>query len=68
MTTTLRNAFEKCVDSSMYNAKNFISMCERIGRRKPVLHEGKPFADRLPDAARETPARTDINQYNQNFS
>ena len=65
---TLRNAFEKCVDSSMYNAKDFISLCERIGRRQPVRPEGKPLADRLPDAARETPARTDISQYNQYFS
>lgn len=65
---TLRNAFEKCVDSGMYNAKDFISLCERIGRRQPVRPDGKPLCDRLPDAARETPERTDINQYNQYFS
>ena len=65
---TLRNAFEKCVDSRMYNAKDFITLCERIGRRQPVRHDGESLTDRLPDAARETPERTNINQYNQYFS
>lgn len=61
---TLRNAFEKCVDSSVYNAKDFISLCERIGRRQPA----QCAADRLPEAAKETPERTSINQYSQYFS
>ena len=55
------------VDSRMYNAKDFITLCERIGRRQPVRHDGESLTDRLPDAARETPERTSINQYNQYF-
>lgn len=65
---TLRNAFEKSLDSCMYNAKDFISLCERIGKRQPVRDAGAPLANRLPDAVKETPEKTNINQYSQYFS
>jgi len=66
--STLRRAFEKCIDCGMYNAKDLISLCDRIGKRIPVRDAGDGLARRLPEIINETPDRTDIKQYSQYFS
>lgn len=66
--STLHAAFEKCLDCGIYNAKDFISLCERIGNRIPIRETDQSLSNRLPDAVNEMPEKTDINQYNQYFS
>lgn len=66
--STLHDAFARCLDCGMYNAKDFISLCERIGKRQPIRDDGEALANKLPDAVNETPEKTNINQYNQYFS
>ena len=65
---TLHSAFEKCIDRGMYNAKDYLSLCDRIGKRLPAREISPTLHDNLPAAVKETPERTDINQYNQYFS
>ena len=52
----------------MYNAKDLISLCDRIGRRIPVRATDNNQTQRLPEIIKEAPEKTDINQYNQYFS
>ena len=66
--STLHTAFERCLDCGMYNAKDFISLCERIGRRMPIRDTDPSLVNRLPETIKETPEKTNINQYNQYFS
>ena len=65
---TLHRAFELCLDRGMYNAKDFISLCDRIGKRMPVRDEDPSLLEMLPDAVKEMPEKTDIRTYNQYFS
>ena len=66
--STLHHAFEKSLECGMYNAKDLISLCDRIGRRIPVRETGASQPQRLPEVIKEAPEKTDINQYNQYFS
>lgn len=66
--STLHRAFEKCLDRGMYNAKDFMSLCERIGKRIPVREINPSLHDSLPAVVKETPAKTRITQYTQYFS
>lgn len=66
--TTLHRAFEKCLEAGMYNAKDFISLCDRIGRRIPVREPSALLNDILPDAVKESPEKTRISTYSQYFS
>ena len=66
--STLHNAFEKSLDCVMYNAKDFISLCDRIGKRIPVRDANPDRTNRLSDIINETPEKTDVKQYNQYFS
>lgn len=66
--STLHHAFEKCIDCGMYNAKDLISLCDRIGRRIPARNASTDYARNLPEMIKEAPERTDIRQYNQYFS
>lgn len=66
--STLHYAFEKSLDCSMYNAKDLITLCDRIGKRIPVRENDTCSLNSLPDIVKERPERTDINQYNQYFS
>ena len=66
--STLHHAFEKSLDCSMYNAKDFISLCDRIGKRIPVRDTDPNRINRLPDILKDGPEKTDINQYNQYLS
>ena len=66
--STLHHAFEKSLDCGMYNAKDLISLCDRIGKRIPVRDAGVNRAQILPEIIKESPDRTDIKQYSQYFS
>ena len=66
--STLRRAFEIGLDRGMYNAKDFISLCNRVGRRLPTRELKSSLHDTLPDAVKEVPEKTNINQYSQYFS
>lgn len=66
--STLHHAFEKCLDSGMYNAKDFMTLCDRIGKRIPVREIGTSLRNNLPAAAKEAPAKTRITIYDQLFS
>jgi len=66
--STLHNAFEKSLDCGMYNAKDILTLCDRIGKRIPVRTEEPKRSCSLPDIAKEIPEKTNINQYNQYFS
>ncbi len=66
--STLHHAFEKSLECGMYNAKDLISLCDRIGRRIPVRATDNNQTQRLPEIIKEAPEKTDINQYNQYFS
>lgn len=66
--STLHHAFEKSIDCGMYNAKDLISLCDRIGKRIPVREAGVSSIQRLPEIIKEAPERTDIKQYSQYFS
>lgn len=65
---TLHGAFEKCLDRGMYNAKDYLSLCDRIGKRIPVREHTSNHRKSLPEAVKETPEKTNINRYNQYFS
>jgi transposase len=64
---TLHRALEKCLESGMYNAKDFLTLCGRIGKRIPT-REATCRYDDLPAAAKEMPAKTRITQYESLFS
>lgn len=49
---TLHRAFEKCLETGMYNAKDFIALCDRIGKRIPVRESSELLHDILPDAVK----------------
>lgn len=66
--STLHHAFEKSLDCSMYNAKDFITLCDRIGKRIPIRDAGAQSTSRLPEILNEAPEKTDIKQYNQYLS
>lgn len=66
--STLHNAFEKCIDRGMYNAKDYLTLCDRIGKRIPVREPSTTLHDSLSEAIKQSPDKTDINQYNQYFS
>lgn len=66
--STLHLAFEESLDRGMYNAKDLLTLCDRRGKRIPVKTESTALLDRLPDAVREMPEKTDINKYDQYFS
>lgn len=65
---TLHRALELCLDSGMYNARDFIRLCSRIGRYSPTKDESGSYKDSLPAVAKEQPDKTDINHYKQYFS
>lgn len=65
--STLHHAFEKCLDSGMYNAKDFMTLCERIGKRIPVREMDTSLRKKLPSAATAVPAKTRITIYDQLF-
>ena len=66
--STLIHAVEICLDRGMYNSKDLISLCNRIGQRMPVKELGPSFHDRLPDAVKEAPEKTNIDDYKRYFS
>ena len=66
--STLHNAFEKCIDRGMYNAKDYLTLCDRIGKRIPVREPSTTLHGSLSEAIKQSPDKTDINQYNQYFS
>lgn len=62
---TLHLVFSKCIDAGMYNAKEFLMLCDRVGKRKVGNSSTKS-----PNitAKTETPDKTPISSYNQYFS
>ena len=52
----------------LYNAKDYLSLCDRIGKRIPVREHTSNHRKSLPEAVKETPEKTNINRYNQYFS
>lgn len=64
---TLHQVFEKCIDLGMYNAKDFMTLCSRYGRRLPARREEEINRKQLDEVVAVTPSKTDINQYNQYF-
>ncbi|MCQ2233036.1 MAG: IS21 family transposase [Paludibacteraceae bacterium] len=64
---TLHGAFDKCLEAGMYNAKDFIALCDRIGKRIPIRESSELLHDILPDVVKESPEKTKISTYNQYF-
>ena len=64
---TLHGAFDKCLEAGMYNAKDFIALCDRIGKRIPIRESSELLHDTLPDVVKESPEKTKISTYNQYF-
>lgn len=64
---TLHKVFEKCLEKGMYNAKDFIALCDRTGKKKPIQENGS-MEDNLPSAAKEVPDSTDISNFEKIFA
>lgn len=65
---TLHLAFERSLDSGLYNAKEFISLCDRLGKRIPDRDLATSLDDNLPSAAKEKPEKTNLSAYTKFFS
>ena len=52
----------------MYNSKDFITLCDRIGKRIPVRESSASKLDNLPKVVKESPDKTSISNYKQYFS
>jgi len=65
---TLHAAFERGLDSGMYNAKDLIALCDRLGGRIPVLGDHGILSGRLPMALSESPEKTELSTYKKYFS
>lgn len=65
---TLHKVFEESLDKGMYNAKDFISLCDRRGKRISLSVDTLSFQDSLPDIIKQMPEKTDIKQYQRYFS
>ncbi len=63
--SALHRAFEISLDRGMYNAKDLMTLCGRIGGKRPSYGSGSALRDSLPDMANETPDKTDITTYNK---
>lgn len=62
---TLHLAFEISLDRGLYNAKDFMRLCERIGEKHPIREPDETWNSRLPLIANETPEKTNIQNYNK---
>jgi len=51
----------------MYNARDLIALCDRIGERIPTSFDRNALLERLPKAASETPEKTEISTYKKYF-
>lgn len=65
---TLHKVFEESLDKGMYNAKDFISLCDRRGKRISISIDTLKVQDGLPDIIKQVPEKTDIKQYQRYFS
>ena len=65
---TLHRALELSLDRGMCNAKDFIALCGRIGKRISPRDATKSYKDHLPKVATERPDKADINHYNVYFT
>lgn len=63
--STLHNVFSKCIDAGVYNAKELLALCDRIGKRRVVLNNINRLSVPIQN---ETPDKTPISTYNQYFS
>lgn len=66
--STLHLAFERCLDSGLYNAKDFIALCDRLGRRISGRRPSGSPDGRLPASVTEMPEKTSISTYDKFFS
>ena len=66
--STLHLAFERSLNSGMYNAKDFIALCDRLGRGIPNRKLATSLKDMLPSAMTEMPEKTKISTYSKYFS
>lgn len=66
--STLHRAFERSLNSGMYNARDLIFLCDRLGRRIPDRELATSLNDRLPAAVKEKPEKTSISTYSKFFS
>jgi transposase len=63
--STLHMVFNKCLDAGMYNAKDLLALCDRIGKRRVIIKNTKD-QDRI--AKTEVPEKNHISNYSQFFS
>lgn len=63
----LHRGFEISLDRGMYNARDFISLCDRIGTRITPRDAMLALRDNLPEAATATPDKTSITRYKECF-
>jgi hypothetical protein len=70
-TDTLTDAFRRCLESSVYNGRDLVSVAEaiRIERKEP-LHAAAGMEDPLPRPALDdmTPEKTDLNSFSRLFA
>ncbi len=64
----LVKSFEVCLDKGDYNAADLVSYCERHFGRIPKNPRETVLAELLPEALRQEPQRTSINDYQSIFS
>lgn len=63
--STLHLVFSKCLDAGMYNAKDLLALCDRIGKRRVFL---KSTTNVNNNAKTEVPEKALISTYTQFFS
>jgi len=64
---TIHKAFEKSLDKNVYNARDVMALCGRIGKRLPDKESEITLPDTLPDAVREAPVKNEISSYSKYF-
>lgn len=70
-TDTLIDAFRRCLESSVYNGRDLVSVAEAIRtERKEPLHAAAGMEDPLPRPVPDdmTPEKTDLNSFNRLFA
>jgi len=65
---TLHLAFERSLNSGMYNAKDFIVLCGRLGKRIPNRKQSTQLDNQLRDVIKEKPEKTKLSSFDKYFS
>lgn len=65
---TLHKALEICLDRGLYNAKDLMRLCEKIGEKHPIREHDETWKEKIQSIVNEVPNKTDIQYYNSIMS